>query len=529
MGSCRRRLANFGVCCFIAHWAAASLCPAIAQSPPPPTGTRLVDAIRSTLIAHPDQIIAQQQTQQSQSIVLLQESVFDTSFSGSMGFNRDVLPLGASIQSSYGNRSVADQLDLGLSSSTLLPWGMAIQPGIGLSRSRVGYDPDFVSPTAPTNLASAGLTITQPLLRNAGRVGTAGPLMAARASADRAGLLQQVTARTLAFRTALAYWDWVYAKRRVEVLGASLQRMTKLVADVSALVEEGQSPAADLIQLQAQEAQRRSQEIKARNAEFVAQRSLGEAMGLPFSEIQVLAPPVDVLPSVRQNLEGELRNPEPFIEHALTHRFEIHAQEKHLDSKDILRRTAKRNRLPSVNLEMGLAYYGLVEDTHPASFFTSAGKNIQGLSGGTTLSLLLPAQNRAARSDFLVQESKYRVAEQDLIKLRRSVKISVVQAINSLQTKIKELQFRSDTVRFYEQSVDGEKVKWREGLGTIIDVLLTEDKLTNAVLGQTDAQYQFALGLAQMTFELGRLSFQTEDIADLVPQTLLDGRWLDAK
>jgi hypothetical protein len=41
-------------------------------------------------------------------------------------------------------------------------------------------------------------------------------------------------------------------------------------------------------------------------------------------------------------------------------------------------------------------------------------------------------------------------------------------------------------------------------MSTVIDVVLTEDRLTNARLGKVDAQLQYAQGLADLAFFTGR-------------------------
>ena len=57
----------------------------------------------------------------------------------------------------------------------------------------------------------------------------------------------------------------------------------------------------------------------------------------------------------------------------------------------------------------------------------------------------------------------------------------------------------------YLIALDNEKAKRKLSLSTLIDVILTEDRLTGAAISNIDAQSQYAIGIMQLRFETGTL------------------------
>jgi len=60
-------------------------------------------------------------------------------------------------------------------------------------------------------------------------------------------------------------------------------------------------------------------------------------------------------------------------------------------------------------------------------------------------------------------------------------------------------------VRLAARSVLTEQEKFRLGLATLFDAILTADSLANARLRLTDARLRFAAALVQLRFETGTL------------------------
>ena len=499
--------------------------PSIAQAPP--SGMSLADSIQYTIRHHPTLKAAAQDVLFMESVAQMHRSAFDTYFQTSVGHQRETVAFVPSLQSTFGDFQSTDQTDFIVGSSTTTQWGTTITPGVSLSRTGIAYESDDYGDEPAVNAAALMVSIKQPLLRNMGRIGQSGEYMAARVDVERAHLVRNFTAQVLGYSAAQAYWHYVFAQRAVENLEVSAQRMTKMVEDVEFLVKEGQRPEADLTQIRAQRSQRFAQVIQAKNARITAKRTLAKSMGMSFEEAQSLPPPVDSIPELSETIRSQVLDTQPYVDNALTRRRDIQAQERWIERTEIVRRMYKQNRLPSLDLSVNMGYIGLVAENQASALFSAIGKNVKGASGGASLTFELPFQNNAARAAHAQKEVEYRKGKLQLYDMTRAVSMDVELALESLRNSMEEVKYRSRTVDFYRTAVDGERVKWMEGMSTIIDILVMEDRLTTAQIDALRARRNYAVALTTLAFSTGSFpeseTFETANFVD----TMQNGSWIN--
>lgn len=106
---------------------------------------------------------------------------------------------------------------------------------------------------------------------------------------------------------------------------------------------------------------------------------------------------------------------------------------------------------------------------------------------------------------MLQKESVY---QQSLIltgDLARNISSGVLVAIFGLGNSELELARSQEAVRSYRTALDNEKKKFKLGISSLLDLIQTEDSLTNALLNEISAQRKLSTVLARLRFETGTM------------------------
>lgn len=471
-----------------------------AQTPDPASGLRLADAARMTIGAQPEIQIQEQQVEFSRGGLQAARGQFDPRIRSSMAHTRDQLPF---------TQSQLTQAQ-GLFSSTLThltsyrlgfekQWrtGLLVTPSIEVFRQDLNIE------KPATNRASFWLNVEQPLTRGRGiEVVTAGEA-AARLDVEASSLDLHQTVSGAVARTVQAYWSYVAAVRTQEVLRATEERARTLVGEMQTLIEADQRPAADLKQVQANLANRTSQRVSAEQALFEARQRLGLAIGLPVEQIGTLPAPADDFPGLEEEFLHEPAVTAALVELALRERPDLHAVERRQAQARVLRVQARDSLRPQLNLVGGIGYAGLNEGPSFWRFFApldSSGFN-------ATASVVVDwdtVNNRAlgalARSDAAVRQSQLQAGE-----LARVIAVNVSIAADAVRQNAARVRNAREASALYRAAVDDERDKLQIGLSTIIDLILTEDRLMQSLLEEVQAEFGHAVAIARLRFETGTM------------------------
>lgn len=206
------------------------------------------------------------------------------------------------------------------------------------------------NPALNTNFTA---TYVQPLLRNFRIDGTRAQLQITRLNQEMSETALRATiVRTLA-NTRNAYWDLVYAIQAAEVAERSLALATKLVEDNQARVEVGTLAPLDVVQAQAEQANRRqavAQTVAARRtAELSLKRLIVNGTEDPLWVAAI--EPVD-----RPTFSTETIDVEGAVRRALSSRTDLEQSRRTLQANDISLRNLNDQQLPALDLT---ASYGV--------------------------------------------------------------------------------------------------------------------------------------------------------------------------
>lgn len=224
-----------------------------------------------------------------------QRAVFDPVLSGNASRQWEGQPGGAS----------ASSTDLSVSAAERLPTGTALDLGL---TGRVGASPGRES-------AHLGLSVTQALLRGFGTDANLASLRQARLATRASEYELRGFAQSLVAQTEQAYWDYILARRQIEIVEQSLALAREQLEETLERIRVGQLAEIERAAAEAEVALRRENAIDAKSrlatARLTLLRLTNPPGGSPWSrEIETLdAPtlPEQGLDSVDDHVQLALR------------------------------------------------------------------------------------------------------------------------------------------------------------------------------------------------------------------------------
>ena len=223
---------------------------------------------------------------------------------------------------------------------------------VGFNNDRQAQSDAFATrnPAINTNLSA---TFVQPLLRNFRIDGTRAQLRTTRLSQQisETGLRASIVRVTANVRNA--YWDLVYAIQAAEVAERSLALATKLVEDNQARVEIGTLAPLDVVQAEAEQANRRqavaTTAAARRTAELILKRLIVNGTDDPLWTASI--EPIDrpTYSTTDVDVAGAVRR-------ALANRTDLETARRQMESNDISLLNLVDQQLPALDLT---ASYGI--------------------------------------------------------------------------------------------------------------------------------------------------------------------------
>jgi outer membrane protein TolC len=476
----------------------------------------LLDAIRSTLRLQPAIQSANADLRLRTAEVDVARAPFDTLITTTASHLHDATPLppGQSVENSL----TTDTTDLSVGAAMTTTWGTTINPTVGLSRVHQRLSPNVPGLIDPAQRAHVGLTVTQPLLRGAGTVGAASAIAAARLARDAAVHSADRTAQEQVYLTLVAYYELVAATQDLTLLRAIEVAARKVVDDTRALVEGQQRPKSDLRGVEGNLANRARQVIEAENSRKQALYQLELAMGLGAEGAPNLRA-TDGFPSPSTPTPDR----DAIVKLASRDRSDLLAARKNVESAAAQLQGAERNTLPNLDLSASVGYAGGVDRDGVDAFFAAAGRNVPGLNAGVALSLELPVSNTAREADRDLKRAVHERASIAARDLERQLPVAVLGALEDLRLSQKALESSTEAVKQYGQAVTDQRDRLREGAGTVMDLVFTEQLLITAEQSRTANQLRCATALARVFLAMGALPTSEGAVASTMGRLLGTG------
>jgi outer membrane protein TolC len=461
--------------------------PANAQSMPPDSGLTLRAVIERTLELDPQITRARWALEESRGSLMRAQGAFDFTLATS-AVRQDA----GSAPKSASDPGNVTQYNLRLGQR--LRGGIVVTPQLTVQRSQFAAS----EVTSEYHAADMGMALIIPLMRGRG-----GGLLTA---AEEAALMdRQARGTVLEHQRAVsvliavqAYWSYVTASRRSEVLRDAESRALRLLDETQKLIEADERPAADEIRVRANYASKRANRLAAESRLTEARGTLASAIGVSQELLLTLPPPATPLPDVTEG--AAFPSSSAASELALACRRDLIAAHNQAEAAAALLSGVQSESRPRFDLSLGVDYGGAATGS-PLNAFNAA----HGVRTTLGFSFELPFQNRDAVGLELQQQARLQQAQIERSELARQISIEAVTAANRLQAAEAQLRLAHEAAQLFAQDVQSEIARFRLGVSTLFDLFFSQDALTGAALAELDAQLGYAIALARLRFETATL------------------------
>ncbi len=353
---------------------------------------------------------------------------------------------------------------------------------------------------------SATISLTQPLLRGNGAKVVTAFEKSAKLDIESARQNFELNNAFELSQMARAYWQYLGAYKSLEIFKENENRVRNVLEITQELVTADKKPESDLAQIKADLANQERQTTAALQNLHNARADLGRVVGLSEQESTTIGDPKNDFPTIPESKFTEENKTKVLIELARANRTDVRALENTQKGLELQLIAAKNSRLPQLDLTGFLTYGGAATgggfDQYLNAFGNRQGRNSV---AGLGLAFSLPLNNNLAKANL--EKSKIALNDQQISynDLLRNIDLNVSIAINNLDNSVLILKKAKETLSYYQEVFDNEQVKFQNGLTTLLNLILFQERLTFAELEHLRAQQQFATAIIGLRFETGTL------------------------
>jgi outer membrane protein len=149
------------------------------------------------------------------------------------------------------------------------------------------------------------------------------------------------------------------------------------------------------------------------------------------------------------------------------------------------------------------------------------GSNVSTFSGRTyalTFGVQLPLFTGFSREyDVRASADELEAATARAAVTRQLVVFQVFSAYYGLQTATQRVRTSADLLASATESESVARGRYREGVGTFVDLLIAQTALANARAQEVQARWEWRTSLAQLAHDVGVLGIHGEPLAPLAP------------
>jgi outer membrane protein TolC len=472
----------------------------------------LADAALQALKNNLDIHISRQTKESRLADITVEQAKFDPTLSVNGQYNRTVNPLNRPVFGAtdfdltqirtFDQRNHSVTLD----ATTNLPTGGNIDLNYSPARTSVNQNLAAGFLFNPSYTGGLALTLTQPLLRNAGINVTKTFIRVAQNNAMVEEHVFRDRVLTVLATVEQTYWEVVFANENLKVAEAALKAAQELLASNRAKAKAGIMSIVDVLQAEAAVASRVEQILVAdktiRDQEDQLRRLLNPAEEDLRQDVRLtpLDPPVVTLEPISL---------QEAIDTAIDQRPEIIQAKKNMETSDLNTKFAKNQILPSLSFQgtMGMAGLG-------TNYSNSVNNNFSGdfYNYGAGLVLSYPLGNRSAWSTYNKRQLEEKNAEASLVSVRQQIIVGVREAVRRVQTDFKRIETTRSARIMAEKQLQAEQERLKVGLSTTRFVLDFQRDLATAQGNELRATVDYNKSLSNLARHkattLDRYNFQ---------------------
>lgn len=440
----------------------------------------LSDAAVRALQSNLDISISRQTKESRLFDITVEQAKFDPTFSVNGQYNRQVSPLNRPVFGGTGGSLTDIQtFDQRNSSVTVdatqnLITGGNVDLNYSPARSNVNQNVATGFLFNPAWTGGLALTVTQPLLRNAGIDITKTFIKVAQNNATVEQHVFRDRVLTVLATVEQTYWELVFANENLKVAQAALKAAEELLAANRAKTKAGVMSIVDVLQAEAAVASRVEQVLVAEKSIRDQEDQLRRLLNPGEEELRQ---DVRLTPTDQPVIVLEPLSLQEAIDTAIDQRPEIVQAKKNVESGELNKQFARNQLLPTLSLQGTMGMAGLGKD-----YGDSVSKNFGGdfYNYGAGLVLSYPLGNRSAVSTYNKRQLEAKNAEASLANVRQQIIVGVREAVRRVQTDFKRIETTRSARIMAEKQLQAEQERLKVGLSTTRFVLDFQRDLATA-------------------------------------------------
>ena len=458
----------------------------------------LSDAAVRALQSNLDISISRQTKESRIFDITVEQAKFDPTLSVNGQYNRQVSPLNRPVFGGTGGSLTDNQtFDQRNSSVTVdatqnLITGGNVDLNYSPARTNVNQNVATGFLFNPAYTGGLALTLTQPLLRNAGIDITKTFIKVAQNNATVEQHVFRDRVLTVLATVEQTYWELVFANENLKVAQAALKAAEELLATNRAKTKAGVMSIVDVLQAEAAVASRVEQVLVAEKSIRDQEDQLRRLLNPGEEDLRqdVRLTPTDAPVVVLEPLSLQ-----EAIDTAIEQRPEIVQAKKNLESGELNKQFARNQLLPTLSFQGTMGMAGLGKD-----YGDSVNKNFGGdfYNYGAGLVLSYPLGNRSAVSTYNKRELEFKNAEASLVSIRQQIIVGVREAVRRVQTDFKRIETTRSARIMAEKQLQAEQERLRVGLSTTRFVLDFQRDLATAQGNELRATVDYNKSLSNL-------------------------------
>lgn len=420
-----------------------------------------LDAAIATALEHNlGLIISSYRPVNAQDDIVAEEAQFDVELFTSASLSESqAAASGSSLDSTSVPESEARRANAGIGKR--LETGATVTVDSALNRrssnNNAARNPDYSS--------DVGISIRQPLLKDAWTTVNLAPLARAKVSAERSLFEWRSDLLDLILDTEVAYLNLAYRRADRDLIASSLELAENLLEENTERERLGLVTPLEVLQAESEMLNRQEEVIQAdraiEDAEDTLRRVMGKENFLKLSGDRFAVTP---LPD-----EVEPLSPlEVVVQQTLVNDVEAKSQERLIEIERINKILAEDETRPDLDLAAGVVYLG--RDTDGRDAYRGA-YNADGYDWNVGLELRFPWSFREARARTRQAERDVERAEVVLYDIKQSKAFAARNAWRSVNTGVKRIEVSRKVLELNEEAFEQERARFGSGLVAYRSVL----------------------------------------------------------
>lgn len=336
-------------------------------------------------------------------------------------------------------------------------------------------------------------TLNQPLLRDAGR-------RAATAALDRAKLGLNIASINYKSRvlaaiadTENAYYNLVAARETLRIRQMTLESNQRFLEEAQARRSTGVATDLDVLSSEVAVANARRQLVQAQQTVRDNEDRLLNLINQPNFEQRIGPVAFDDYKGGTPNFAESYKRARDYYPDTLS-------AEETLKQLQIDLETARRNKLPDLDLVAGLGYTARATNANYGQAIANL-PNDHGNNWNLGLNYSMPWGRHADKARYRIAQTNLNSQKLRIDQLEQSLLVNVRGAVRAVETQLVAVEIAAKGTEFATRQYEQQKARFDAGLATSRQVLITQDDLERARFDELSAR----LALRRAVAELGRL------------------------